>query len=83
MPELHSLEAVQPSSSIDIRWLQSYISVKGSVLTFKASKNLGQAFRKADSSFLTFEASAVSLTQEEGEEVGEETVSASFLKHDQ
>jgi len=60
MPDWHSFEAVQPSSSMDIRWLQSVIGVKGSVLTFKASKNLGQTFRKADSSFMTFEASTIS-----------------------
>ena len=81
MPELHSLETVQPSSGMDIRWLQSYIGVKGSVFTFKASRNLGQAFRKADSAFMTFEESALSLIQEEGEGGGEETISASFLKN--
>lgn len=74
--ELHSLEALQPGSSTDMRWLQSYISVKVSVLAFKASKNLGQAFRKTDSSLMTFEASAVSRIEEErkgkwGEEGGE------------
>lgn len=81
MPELHSLETVQPGSGMDIRWLQSYIGVKGSVFTSKASRNLGQAFRKVDSAFTTFEESAPSLIQEEGEGGGEETVSASFLKN--
>lgn len=66
---------------MDIRWLQSYIGVKGSVFTSKASRNLGQAFRKVDSAFTTFEESAPSLIQEEGEGGGEETVSASFLKN--
>lgn len=53
-------------------------------MTFKASRNLGQALGKADSSFITFEASAVSLVQEqEREGWGEENISTSSLKHDQ
>lgn len=68
---------------MDIRWLQSCIIVKGPALTFKASKNLGQVFRKADCSFMTFEVSEISLIHKEGEGVRKEAISASFLKHDQ
>lgn len=84
--ELHSLEALQPGSSMDMRWLWSYISVKVSVLAFKASKNLGQAFRRTDSSLMTFEASAISRIEEDRKGKGRRGrtgISGSFLKCDQ
>lgn len=61
---------------MDIRWVQSHISVIGSVLAFKASKNLGQTFRKADLSFTTAQLKRI---QEEEKGVRGESI----LKYDQ